>query len=503
MRLCKLGSSLIMDALLLLTLLSLFSNIFSLAENISIDCGASGSHVDSDNVTWVGDKGFVTTGESFEIPGNVTEPANTVRFFPSGQTNCYRNIPATRRRKTLVRTLFYYGNYDGKSSPPSFNVVYDGKNLDNVVFSDEDQSLFVSEVLYFPASENISVCLIRTSPSDDPFISSIEVYGMDAGMYDDLGPDEGLILRQRVAYGAKEIIGYPIDPYGRLWFPSTSSDQTIIELTTSAPSIDITGVANKPPEIVMSKALAADGLRLFDDSLPLAGLPVYLALYFSEPQILGRTQRRSFNVFLDDTQLGSGPIVPVFGKATQVVIRDVVATSLSQVIFQSTDDSVLPQIVNAMELYSISNGQDGGDNGGGGASGGSNDDSQGSGGTTTRETNVVGGGANKIGRRKKISKLPLILGVTFSSAFVALSSAFAAIFIKRRHNAKPQSNKAPTKSTGSGVVTGISPLVGQQLAGDVSNPGHDEPDVYDIDDLIGVNDSYVVHHDDHHQHGAA
>ncbi|XP_019099844.1 PREDICTED: uncharacterized protein At1g24485-like [Camelina sativa] len=385
-----------MATLLLLTLLSLTTITFSLAENISIDCGASRSYVDADNVTWLGDKGFVTTGESFQIPGNLTEPINNLRYFSSGQTNCYTNIPATKGGKTLVRTLFYYGNYDKKSSPPSFNVVYDGKHLDNVV----TDSLFVSEVIYAPASENISVCLIRTSPSDDTFISSIEVYSLDAGMYDDLGPDEGLVLRQRYAYGAKELIGYLLDPYGRLWFQSSSNDPTISELTTSAPSIDNSGASNKPPEIVMSKALSAASLILSDDTLPLAGLPVYLALYFSEPQSLGRTQTRSFNIFLDTNEVGSGPIVPVFGKVTQVVVRDVVATSVSQVVLQSTDDSTLPPIINSLELYSISYGQDGGDNGGGesgsgggGQSGDSNDNSEviGSGGTETRTNKAVGG----------------------------------------------------------------------------------------------------------------
>ncbi|XP_010426065.1 PREDICTED: uncharacterized protein At1g24485-like [Camelina sativa] len=496
-----------MAALLLLTLLSLTTITFSLAENISIDCGASVSYVDADNVTWLGDKGFVTTGESFQIPGNLTEPINNLRYFSSGQTNCYTNIPATKGGKTLVRTLFYYGNYDKKSSPPSFNVVYDGKHLDNV-FTD---SLFVSEVIYAPASENIRVCLIRTSPSDDPFISSIEVYSLDVGMYDDLGPEEGLILRQRYAYGAKELIGYPFDPYGRLWFQSRSNDPTISELTTSAPSIDNSGASNKPPEIVMSKALSAASLILSDDTLPLAGLPVYLALYFSEPQNLGRTQTRSFNIFLDTKEVESGPIVPVFGKVTQVVVRDVVATSVSQVVLQSTDDSTLPPIINALELYSISYGQDGGDNGGGesgsgggGESGDSSDNSEviGSGGTETRTNNAVGGGTYKV-RRKKKNKLPLILGLTFASVFVALSSAFAAIFLRKRTHAKPQSNTLPTTSRGPGKVKGISPLVGQELASDASHPGYDDPGMYDIDELIGVNDSYVVHQDDHHRHGPA
>lgn len=83
--------------------------------------------------------------------------------------------------------------------------------------------------------------------------------------------------------------------------------------------------------------------------------------------------KRSFNVFLDDKQLNSAPIVPVFGKVTELVVRDIVATWQSKVIFRSTSDSMLPPIVNAMELYSISKGV-GGDYGGGGQSGDDPDD---------------------------------------------------------------------------------------------------------------------------------
>ncbi|ESQ37363.1 hypothetical protein EUTSA_v10002970mg, partial [Eutrema salsugineum] len=264
---------------------------------------------------------------SVQDSGNVTTPVNTLRYFPSGQTNCYTNIQATS---------------------------YDVNHLENVVITasllhDEDKSWFPSEVIFAPASVNISVWLICTDPSKDPLISSIEVYGLDAEMYEDLVPEEGLILRQRFAFGAKKIISYPLDPYGRIWFPSLSNHPTISKLTTSAPSIDITGVSNKPPEIVMSKALSADGFSLSDETLPITGLLVYLALYFSEPQSLGRTQRRSFNVSLDNTH------------ATK-----------------------------------FGNGQDGGDEGGGGQSGRSNDDSEGSGGTTTRESNAVGGRDSQI-----------------------------------------------------------------------------------------------------------
>ncbi|CAH8267625.1 unnamed protein product [Arabidopsis lyrata] len=426
---------------------------------ISIDCGTTGSYVDSNNVTWVGDNGFVTTGESINITDVTTKPINTLRYFPTGQTNCYTNIPATKDQKTLVRTKFYYENYDDKFSPPSFDIVYDGKHRDSIeitesLLNDED-TFYFSEVIFAPANENISVCLLRTSPSDNPFISSIEVYSFDAGMYEDVGPEEGLILYERITYGAKKLISYPSDPYGRLWSPSGSEDNTALtDLTTSAPSIDITGASNKPPEIVMSKALSGDGLIISGLPLPSTAVLVYLALYFSEPQSLGRTQKRSFNIFLDNMQVGSHPIVPVFGKATQLVLRDVEATSESQIVFKSTDDSVLPTIINGLELYSISNNQHGGSGGqsgggGGGQSGGGNN------------------GGSKVGKKK--NNLPLILGVTFASVFVVFWSAFVVNILRKRQNAKPESNTAPSTSTEHGIGTGESPLFGQQTASDTND----------------------------------
>ncbi|CAH8390950.1 unnamed protein product [Eruca vesicaria subsp. sativa] len=473
---------------LLLILLSLSTTVLSLAENIKIDCGASESDLRSNKITsWVGDEGFVTTGKSFTIHGE-KKPYKSLRSFPSGKSNCYSNIPATRRRKTLVRTVFYYGNYDGKSSPPSFSVIYDMKYIDNVTFTvsspgDENPPAFISEVIFSPTRKSISVCLFRSSRQDVPFISSIEVYGMDVGMYDDIEPYEGLLLGKRFAFGAKETIS---DPYGRYWSPIGPNNPGSSEPTTSPSSIDTTGVPNKPPAIVMSKALLIKGTGT---ALPLSSSPLYLALYFSEPQNLDQTKKRSFNVFLDTKQQSSNPIVPVFRKATQFVIRDIVATSITQLNFESTSDSDLPPIVNAMEIYSILNAHGGGDRRGGQIGGGNGGEEQ-SGGDDDREgrrqkkaqADKAAGALAKIpagGPRKP--KLPLILGVTLGSAFAALSSVCAAISFKRGQNAKPESNTEPAMSTVSREEAGVAPLVGQQLASDVSHPGKD----------------------DHHQHGAA
>ncbi|CAN8254984.1 unnamed protein product [Cochlearia groenlandica] len=461
-----------MALLLLITLFSFSSIIGSLGENIiSIDCGSTGSYVDSNKVTWVGDKGFVSTGQSIKNADVETKPFNTVRYFPTGQTNCYTNIPvAAKGQKTLVRAKFYYENYDGKYLPPSFDVVIDGKHRDSIEITESslnnEETFYYTEVIFLAANESTSLCLIRTSPSGNPFVSSIEVFGLDDGMYEDLGPNEGLITLERGAYGAKEIISYPLDPYGRIWSPLSSDDEsTLTDLTTSAPSIDITGATNKPPEVVMSKAITKEGLILTSLSIPSPGKPVYLALYFSEPQSLTRSQKRSFNVFLDDTKLGKGPIVPVFGKVTQVVLKGVTAMSDSRIIFESTSDSVLAPILSGLELYSISNSLDDGKDQN--SSNSSGDDSEGwlyyS--FYSNET-----GPKNNGGKKKKNNIGFILGVTFAAAFAVISSTFGAIFLRKRRNAKPQSNTAPqTTSTVNGMGTGMSPLVGEQLASDADH----------------------------------
>ncbi|CAL9247454.1 unnamed protein product, partial [Arabidopsis halleri] len=73
---------------------------------------------------------------------------------------------------------------------------------------------------------------------------------------------------------------------------------------------------------------------------------------------------------------------------------------------------------------------------------------------------------------KKKNNLPLILGVTFASVFVVLWSAFVVYILRKRQNAKPQSNTAPTTSTGiymHGIGTGESPLYGEQTASDTND----------------------------------
>lgn len=158
------------------------------------------------NLKWVGDNDFITSGESATISSTTVEKSlTTLRYFPTGDTNCYSAIPVKKGGKVLVRTMFYYGNYDGKSSTPTFSVVFEGKHRGTVLISSAFE-LYILELIFAPASGETSVCFVRTSSSSNPFVSSIEVSDMAAGMYDELGPGEGLFYQQRRAYGATEVL---------------------------------------------------------------------------------------------------------------------------------------------------------------------------------------------------------------------------------------------------------------------------------------------------------
>ncbi|KAJ4894679.1 Uncharacterized protein Rs2_21473 [Raphanus sativus] len=342
------------QASLIYILLSFSIIILSNAADINIDCGSSSSHIDADNRTWVGDTDFLTTGltSTFKPIVTTAESLTTLRYFPTGETNCYSNIPVDKGGKVLVRTRFNYGNYDGENTAPKFDVVYDGKHRDSVV-TVTSISGTRSEAIFIPESGNTSVCFFRMFLNENPFVSTIEVRRLDDSMYTDLGPKEGFILQQRTAYGrVQDFVRSPFDSYDRIWAATPLSTRT---LTSAATSINTTGADNRPPEIVLRTAWSQKDMAFYDIKLPFSGVTFYIVLYFSEPLTLASDQKRSFYVNYDNKQVGPSLIVPPFGAVAQASLRAVVTTSLPYLTFKATPDSNLNPLINALELYVISN----------------------------------------------------------------------------------------------------------------------------------------------------
>lgn len=96
---------------------------------ISIGCGLpeNMSLVDSKTKIWyVSDSGFTDTGVNRNMSAAYVSGESFmksfVRSFPDGDRNCYTIKSLTSGAKYLLRALFIYGDYDGLSKPPIFDV---------------------------------------------------------------------------------------------------------------------------------------------------------------------------------------------------------------------------------------------------------------------------------------------------------------------------------------------------------------------------------------------
>ncbi|KAL7127385.1 hypothetical protein ABFS83_14G249200 [Erythranthe nasuta] len=135
-------------------------------------------------------------------------------FTAARKKNCY-HIDTMRRGRVLVRATFYYGNYDNKSSPPTFDLHFDGNFWKTVVTSISEVVSY--EVIYVMRSDWITVCLARTKDGQFPFISTLEIRNLDWFMYTGIAESYPLFLRRRDPFDSG-IIRYPNDPYyDRMW----------------------------------------------------------------------------------------------------------------------------------------------------------------------------------------------------------------------------------------------------------------------------------------------
>ena len=139
----------------------------------------------NDSVTrlqWVPDDGYITTGVNvgYVVPASQV-PAfpefTTLRFFNgSHPKDCY-SLPVTPNAKYLLRTSFYYGNYDNAATAPTFHMAIDATVVANISTASGnlngpyDSSY---EEFTIKAQSNVTyLCLLRDSTNTTPFISAI------------------------------------------------------------------------------------------------------------------------------------------------------------------------------------------------------------------------------------------------------------------------------------------------------------------------------------------
>ncbi|KAI5441366.1 uncharacterized protein At1g24485 [Lathyrus oleraceus] len=335
--------------LLLIAISLLLFSKPSLTIFVSINCGSSKSFIDENNIKWSGDYDYIQNG----VPQVVylgSSPLSTLRFFSTRKKNCY-SIKVPRGEKVLARASFYYGNYDNKFSPPVFELQFDGNYWASVNTS---SYYYVNyEAIYVTKGNFTSICVAQTKDKQFPFISSLEVRSLDPIMYSHVDSNHALILQWRYAFGGNQTIRYPDDIFDRIWTPAYGI--LLSEVKSEESNIDITTAEDQPPKSALQNAIVSsstDAYIQFINRLPTDKHPVYINAYFSEV-MESAFGKRSIQMYIDDKPFLS-PIVPPLGSVKEVYVANVTASANTTFILRASDSSTFPPILNALEVFTIS-----------------------------------------------------------------------------------------------------------------------------------------------------
>jgi hypothetical protein len=124
----------------------------------------------------------------------------TVRSFATGARNCYTLRSLVPGLKYLVRARFMYGNYDGLSRLPVFDLHIGVNYWHTVNISSPEAAKNVEAIVVVP-DDFVQVCLINTG-AGTPFISGLTLRPLKNTMYPQATKAHGLVLLSRLNYGS-------------------------------------------------------------------------------------------------------------------------------------------------------------------------------------------------------------------------------------------------------------------------------------------------------------
>ncbi|KAK1571603.1 hypothetical protein Q3G72_019975 [Acer saccharum] len=324
---------------------------------------------------WAPDTWYINTGiaKYIQPQPNINVPGymNSLRYFPHGVKNCYKVFPDPTY-KFLFRAGFYYGDYDGLSRPPTFDLLLDGGFWATVNSSESEHGPIYKEILYSPKGESTSICLVKTHDNEVPFISSLVMaFVFEDGakpVYKLMGNNTALHLVSRTFFGGldKVISAWTwqnCDEYTfRIWQPK--SVPGYLNISYNVVNEDIIGCLglnyeNRPPDSLVKNAISAknvsDSISLQVDFGNNMQQNAYFVLYFMDYNLPFENQNvsRKFEIYIDGA---SKKIVELncdeFGQV--VTLYPVEVTSTANLRISPVNGSDFPPILNGMEVYTAS-----------------------------------------------------------------------------------------------------------------------------------------------------
>ncbi|PQQ10684.1 putative LRR receptor-like serine/threonine-protein kinase [Prunus yedoensis var. nudiflora] len=318
---------------------------------ISIDCGSpSKPYEDTDtNITYSPDGDYIDTGINQNISSeymypkypNLPFPLSDLRSFPLGNKNCYTLRPeAGKGSLNLIRASFLYGNYNGESKLPEFDLYL-------------DVNFWSTEIIGFARSDSMHICLVNKGLGT-PFISALEFRPLNSSTYGtEYGTSASLVLFKRLDIGSSNGTGrYGDDIYDRIWslYVSPSWDT----VSTSLPINTYENGYRAPFEVIKTAARPQNGSEPLNLNWNTTGMDdqFYIYMYFAEVVHLARNQSRKFNISWNGSPL-FGPVVPRYLQADIISNSRALVGKDHQISIYKAENSTLPPILNAIEVFKV------------------------------------------------------------------------------------------------------------------------------------------------------
>ncbi|CAK9274201.1 unnamed protein product [Sphagnum jensenii] len=344
---------------------------------ISIDCGSTTPYTDANNISWVPDTTYISTGQNYnaqDVASNESSTLKTLRYFPENQAkNCYV-LPVTFNQTYLIRATFLFtksfltaAGYNTSSST-TFYYSIDANLISMLEFSTANnaslQDASVLETVLASTSDTFYVCLARSTSTDVPFISSLELRQLYDGMYAGrVYSGYYLDLVNRANWGSSTpVVRYPDDPYDRLWLGATNPTAPAINTSITISTTTGGGPTDRPPGLVLQTAEVwppgTTGSLSLTDLTPKNNI-FYLATYFAEIDPLAQNESRIFDLVLngkityanDSVKDKISPGEVVLYAAFEIAGTELVLNSSSTLTFVPHPNSTLGPFLGASEIY--------------------------------------------------------------------------------------------------------------------------------------------------------
>ncbi|XP_022964082.1 putative leucine-rich repeat receptor-like protein kinase At2g19210 [Cucurbita moschata] len=326
---------------------------------ISLDCGLpEGTNYTekTTKINYVSDASFINTGVGRSVDSAYGDldiyemQLKKLRSFPDGIRNCY-NISIKRATEYLIRASFLYGNYDGLDSPPMFDIYIGNSLWETLNVTGNGMGVFI-ELIHVTSSDEVHICLINTG-NGVPFISALEFRPSPNITY--YTPSASLSVFDRLDFGSTDgqTYRFPLDVYDRIWSTFNSKDWTRVSTNIT---VDVSGgKALHLPSIVMNTASTAkDASTTLEISWDTIDSSRYFVLmHFAELVIPQVNQSREFNVW-HNAHFYSGTVIPKYLSSMTLLSRQPLEAASSHLLsFIPTENSTLPPLINAFELYGM------------------------------------------------------------------------------------------------------------------------------------------------------